>query len=805
VASLGVVAVVLLALRALPAPPLSAWAPSSSAVYDRDGRLLRLTLAADDQYRLWTPLERVSPELAEALLLHEDRGFYRHPGVDPLALVRAAARTAGGSRQGGSTITMQLVRLVHRLDTRTVAGKLRQIALAVGLELRYSKHDILEAHLNLAPYGRNVQGVGAASLIYFGKPADRLTLSEALALAVIPQAPRARGPAGEEPAALREARLRLLARWVEEHPTPPAVREAARRPLRYRALADLPFEAPHLVSTLLGSLPHTGAGRAGASPAPTPEAETVPSGVGAGPVPARSDGPAGALRTTLDLRLQHLVETTLHRYLATQRELGVNNAAAMLVDVRSREVLALVGSADFADATIAGQVDGTRAKRSPGSALKPFIYALAIDQGLIHPASVLADAPTAFGPYAPENFDDAFVGPLPARDALVRSRNVPAVALAARLAQPSLYQLLRSAGVSRMASERHYGLALALGGGEVTMEELVGLYVMLGNRGVLAPLRYDTREPRAAGTRLLSEEASFLVTSMLRDNPPPDGLASPTPVAWKTGTSWGFRDAWCVGLFGPYALAVWVGNFDGSGNPAFVGARVAAPLFFRLADAIAATAPALPDLGARVPQGVVRVDVCAASGDLPDAACPQTVATWFIPGKSPIRVSTLHERVMLDARSGQRACADTPVRYRRVETFERWPSDLRRLFAQAGMPRREVPPARCPPGQEVEQGPPGTRAAAAARTSPPVIRAPLGGVTYQLRAARLGSERLALVASTGPGARTLYWFGDGAYLGSSRPSAALAWLPSRAGEVELTVVDDRGASATRTVRVALVP
>ena len=749
--------VVAAALRLWPHASLMERVPVSSAVFARDGELLRLTLAADGQYRLWTPLEQIAPDYLQAVRLYEDRHFYWHPGFDGPALLRAAWRSARGSRQGGSTITMQLARLLYGLNTRSVMGKSRQMALAVWLELRYSKHDIIEAYANLAPFGGNVQGVGAASLIYFRKPAAALTFAESLVLAVIPQAPQARGRAGHETASLTAARRQVLAVWTGRHAVAPEARAAALEPLTLAGTAQLPFESPHMVDALL------------------------------------MNRAAGAqLRTTIDLPLQHLLERVTSQYIERVRNLGVTNAAALLVDARSMTARAVVGSADFHDADIAGQVNGVTARRSPGSALKPFIYALAMDQGLIHTQTVLKDAPASFGVYAPENFDGRFAGPVSAHDALIASRNVPAVALSARLAQPGLYQFLRSAGVSRMASERHYGLALALGGGEVTMEEMAGLYGVLANDGRYSPLRYLDDKP-APATPLLSVEAAFMVRSILADAPRPDGLArTAQPVMWKTGTSWGFRDAWTAGIFGSYVLVVWVGNFDGSSNPAFVGVQAAAPLFFRIADAVRQTQGPAVDRWLQPPPGVLQVEVCAASGDLPNADCPRRGRAWFIPGKSPIRLSTVHRRVAVDVRNGQRACEGTPQAFVRHEVFEFWPSDIQRLFTLAGMPRRRPPENDC------------AGRLAGAQEVPPLITSPMAGATYQLRASHGDADLLQLNATADAGVQALYWFADGGFIGAGRPSVALPWRPAHAGEITVSVVDDQGNSATRAVRVAAV-
>jgi penicillin-binding protein 1C len=370
---------------------------------------------------------------------------------------------------------------------------------------------------------------------------------------------------------------------------------------------------------------------------------------------------------------------------------------------------------------------------------------------------------------------------------------VPAVALAAKLSRPNLYDLLKAAGVSQLASEQHYGLALALGGGELSMEELAQLYAMLGNYGVWQPLRYRVDTAPSQGVRLLSEDASFMVLDMLRHNPRPDGLTDPLPpVGWKSGTSWGFRDAWSVGLVGPYVIAVWVGNFDGSSNPALVGTQIAAPLLFHIVDGLRASVASLPDLAARVPARVRRVEVCAASGDLPNADCPHTLQTWFIPGVSPIRVSTVHQRLLIDLRTGLQACSDTPAQFRSAQVFEVWPSDIRRLFAQAGMPRRQPPENRC------DQR-------ASSIIADPSIVSPRNGVSYAMRVQRLGSESIALNAVAAGEVRKLYWFVDEAFVGSGEPSTPVSWSPRRSGRFKVSVVDDHGGSASRDIAVTLVP
>lgn len=785
----ALIALTLLALRLAPHEPLQQRVATSRAFYSSDGALLRLTLASDEQYRVWVPLERIDPRLVEAVQLYEDRWFRWHPGFNPASLLRGAWTTwRGDGRRGGSTLTMQLARRLYRIDSRSVRGKLTQVAAAAWLEARHSKREILEAYLNLAPYGSNIEGVEAASLVYFGKRADQLLLPEALALAVIPQNPNRRGTevrqSGDDaawPRALSAARARLWSAWIERHPKDATAANLAALalPLQLRSTRSLPFAAPHAVQTLMRTLPE-----------------------------------ASETRTSLHAPTQAAVERAIRQFITARSGQGIHNAGALLVDARTMRVRAWVGSASFGDAAIDGQVNATTAKRSPGSTLKPFIYGLALDQGLLHPRTILKDAPTAFGTYNPENFDGRFEGPITARDALVRSRNVPAVAVASKLAKPSLYEFLKDAGVRQMASEQHYGLALALGGGEVTMEELATMYAMLANGGELKPLAYtsgagperraapsparsprgiDCGTPQARGCQLMSPEAAFITLDMLQANPRPDtGQPAFPRVAWKTGTSWGFRDAWTAGVFGNSVLIVWVGNFDGSSNPALVGVQTAAPLFFNIVDSLRSLGLDPGEPARAMPANLAKVQVCAASGDLPNDDCKDLATTWFIPGTSPIKVSTLHRAMWIDDATGRAVCGDGPHAHR--EVFEVWGSDMLQVFAQAGMPRR-IPPtaARCDAA--------GAGTVAASDDGPQIV-SPLRGAAYVLRLKTAPSVTLRANAAR---AGTVYWFADSAFVGSAAGGKDLTWSPPAAGRYLLSAVDAQGATDTREVSIEFAP
>ena len=474
------------------------------------------------------------------------------------------------------------------------------------------------------------------------------------------------------------------------------------------------------------------------------------------------------------------------------RRLGINNGAVILVDYRTMEVKAYLGSANYFDDAIQGQVDGLRGRRSPGSALKPFIYALAIDQGLIHPATMLKDTALRIAAYNPENFDRDFLGPIDATSALVLSRNVPAIELANMLGPPGFYGFLKRARIKNLRDENFYGLALALGGVEVSSEEMAELYAMLANGGELSPL-VKTIEPRARVSdpvRMLSPEASYVVLEMLRLNPRPsnDFTTSQVPsglaIPWKTGTSYGFRDAWAMGIVGPYVLGVWIGNFDGTPNANFVGRETAGPLFFDIADALGARGP----LSERIfdsSLNIKQIKVCALSGQLPGPYCDHFKNTWFIPGKSPITTCSIHRAVMVDAGSGRRKCAGEGTNSA-VQTYEFWPSDLLKLFRSAGLGRRTPPPMN--PGCET----------VASGGMAPLISSPNRGIVYSVP--DHGGREIAFTAVTDADSSVVYWFVDSELAGTARSGEPLMWK-SRPGDFVVRAIDEQGRAVAERLRV----
>jgi penicillin-binding protein 1C len=552
----------------LGSPPLAAVREVSTTIVDRNGKLLRAYAMADGRWRL--PVNAttdVDPTYLKLLLAYEDRRFYAHAGVDPLALGRAAFQlvTRGHIVSGGSTITMQLARLMEPRRQRSISAKLRQIVRAIEIERQMSKPQILDLYLAMAPFGGNLEGVRAASIAYFGKEPKRLSLSEAALLVALPQSPENRR-LDRYPNAARVARDRVLDRMVEDGVVSDADAALAKAVPVPRLRKPMPILAPHSADNAMASV---------------------------------KDMPVIAL--TLDAGLQQALES-----LARDRAiaLGANISVAILVvDNASGDVLARVGSPDYFDDRRAGQVDMTRAVRSPGSTLKPFIYGLAFEDGFVHPESLIDDRPIRFGSYAPENFDMTFQGTVPVRKALQMSLNVPAIALLDRVGASRLSSRLKQAGANlELPKDEAPGLAMGLGGVGITLQDLVQLYSGLARLGNTRPLREikSLRDEVGEPQRLLDQVAAWQVSNVLLGTPPPENGVH-NRIAFKTGTSYGYRDAWSIGFDGRITIGVWVGRPDGAPAPGIVGRTAAAPILF---DAFARTGK-LPAALQRPPKGTL--------------------------------------------------------------------------------------------------------------------------------------------------------------------------------------------------------
>ncbi|MGH6789934.1 MAG: penicillin-binding protein 1C [Pseudolabrys sp.] len=552
--------------------PLGKGVEYSHIVLDRGGRLLRAYATPEGRWRLPATVKDVDPRYLKMLFAYEDKRFYEHDGVDPLAVGRAAIQliSSGHIVSGGSTLTMQVARLLEPRRERSLGAKLHQMVRAIELEHALSKDQILSLYLSLAPYGGNLEGIRAASLAYFGKEPRRLTLGQAALLVALPQSPELRRPDRYAEAA-RHARDRVLDRAAAAGAIPRDEIAHAKAEAVPTARMMMPMLAPHASDQIVAAEPDR-----------------------------------RIHRLTIDATLQKSLEDLARE---RARALGPEISVAIVaVDNATGEVRARVGSADYFDARRAGQVDMTQALRSPGSTLKPFIYGLAFEDGFLHPETLIDDRPIRFGNYAPENFDLTFQGTVTVRHALQLSLNVPAIAVLNKVGVSRLGARLQHAGAALVLPKGEApGLAMGLGGVGIRLSDLVMLYTGLARGGSALPL-IERQGASATPARLLDPVAAWYVGNVLIGAPPPDN-AVPGRIAFKTGTSYGYRDAWSVGFDGRMTIGVWVGRPDGAPVPGLVGRASAAPILF---DAFARTGE-LPVPLSRAPKGAIF----AATNKLP--------------------------------------------------------------------------------------------------------------------------------------------------------------------------------------------
>jgi penicillin-binding protein 1C len=548
-------------------------------VLDAQGQLLRGFTTNDDSWRLPLRPTAVDPLYLTMLTAYEDQRFAWHPGVDPLAVLRAIGQWIRYGRivSGASTLTMQVARLLEP-HPRTIVGKMREMLRALQLEWHFDKDTLLSWYLALAPYGGNLEGLRSASLAYLGKEPLRLTPAEAALLVSLPQAPSRLRP-DRFPARARLARDKVLKRMGRlEILTPQQITEAQQESLPHHR-RSLPFHAPHLARRL------------------------------------HKARPAQRLHNTfIDGPLQRTLET-----LALQHPLPPYSSLAILIaENRTRQVIAYLGSVDFFATPRAGQIDMVQAIRSPGSTLKPLVYGMGFEELIIHPETLIDDVPTRFGDYTPSNFRNVYHGTLSVREALQQSLNIPAIAVLERLGPGRVAARLRRNDIQLHWHDNQAkpGLPMVLGGVGVTLEGLVSMYLAIANHGEAARLRFSATDKVGPSKSLLSPAASWYLTRILRDAPPPanaipsDNLNRPRRIAHKTGTSYGFRDAWALGFDQSYTVGVWVGRPDGSPNPGYFGRNAAAPLLFRIFEL-------LPDSGVQTPSGLPEGVLLASHSELP--------------------------------------------------------------------------------------------------------------------------------------------------------------------------------------------
>jgi penicillin-binding protein 1C len=724
-------------------------APNALLIVARDGTPLR---AFPDREHVWrhpVTLAEVSPRYLEALVRYEDRWFRIHPGVNPLALARAAWQwgRAGHIVSGGSTLTMQVARILEPTP-KTLPGKFRQIIRALQLEWRYSKDEILTLYLNYAPMGGVLEGVEAASRAYLGKPAKRLSHADAALLTVLPQAPSRLRP-DRHPVRSRAARDKVVRRmagvWSEQD-----IQDALQEPVVAQSVRD-PLLAPLLAQRL-----------------------------------RKEAHGRRRIDTTIDAQAQQAVELLL-----TSRLGGLPprvSMAALVMDNATLEVRAYAGSADFSDAERFAHVDMVRASRSPGSTLKPFLYGLALDEGLIHSESLLADVPQSFGGYQPGNFQQSFHGAVSVSEALTKSLNVPAVEVLDHLEPQRFVAALRRGGLKLdFPKGESPNLSVILGGAGTTLEQLVGAYRAFAVDGLAGKPRY-TPDASRVEQRMLSAGAAFIIRELLESGgslgravAQEGGLRR--GIAWKTGTSFGFRDAWSVGVSDRYTIGVWIGRPDGTPNPGFFGANIAAPL---LVDLFAALDTHTPQPRSQ-PETVEQARICWPSGlrGYPSEApsCHETRTAWILNGATPptfpdrLRGGEPRYRFEINAATGLRVDAGCSSGERQSVEIARWPAALEPWLNATQRQHARLPAweAACIGRAEPEAG---LR----------IIGVTEGEILRRPRPDQWPLMKLELRGQRGE----VYWLINGRMVAKKPANQALIHRIDQLGRVDITVLDEQG-------------
>lgn len=736
-----------------PFEPRPAWSP---VVLDRNGQLMAAYLAPDDNWRIRGELREFDPRFIQAILFKEDRWFYWHPGINPIAILRAAGQNLLSGRRvsGASTITMQVARLLDP-GPRTYSRKLLEGFRALQLELNLSKDEILDLYINLLPYGGNISGLKTAALLYLGTAPDALSLGQLTALAVVPNRPGSLR-IGHYPARLLEARNRWLEALRRKGIFPDdQLARALTEPVEFRRRSLKP-QAPHLCRYLIRRSP-------------------------------TYDGQPR--QTTLDANLQQRASDRLRQHVLGWRLRGVEQAAALVIHNATGEVRAWIGSAGFEESAYQGQVDGVLARRSPGSALKPFLYALAFDQGRLLPTTRVADVPIDLRGYAPENYDQTYRGWIPVSDALGLSLNIPAVRLLHQVGVDTLTQLLRRGGLRLPEpTAGRLGLSMILGGCEVSLLELTSLYAALARSGTTVPYRLELNAPPSDEShRILGTGACWLTTEVLarirRPDLPADWQAtSRLPrIAWKTGTSYGRRDAWAIGYNVDYTIGVWVGNFRGQGNPALNGAEAATPLLFDLFGLL----PASNRWFSQPPELEPR-QVCTRTGLLPGEQCTETLTALGLKDRWPPERCAHRQAIWVSTDGRESFCPQClPPTGFREQYFDRWPPELVEYFNEHRLPYDAPPPHHkgCP---------------RLAQDSDLEITSPTPEAELLLEQGKIA--RLTLAARTGNRSTRLHWFVNGRYLRATPATEALTY-EADSGVYWIVCRDDEGRSRRTRVRI----
>lgn len=727
----------------------------------RNGEILRISLSKSEQYRFKLPLKEISSVLQNGVIAYEDRLFYIHPGINPFSVLRALYLNIrhGAVKSGASTITMQIARMLERRP-RTIASKLIETFRALQLEFHYNKAELLGLYLNTIPMGGNMEGVGAGALYYFGKSASHLGPAEAAMIIGIPRDPNRYRPDLHTHKAHEQ--MNKVINLIRSDPGCSVfLTNAYGQDTVYHQAQPFPFLCPHLIES----------GKAGHE--------------------------AFFVRFTIDLQVQSFCEKALADYTGSRNSEGVYNGAVIVVDNKSGQVLAYVGSPDYFDKNHCGQINGAGIPRSPGSALKPFLYARAMEEGLITPEKTVFDIPIKDSDYSPVNYNKTSDGLVSAQFALVHSLNIPAVRLEKQIHDKGLKGLLKQIFPINCDSViEASGLSVVLGGYEITLERMASLYMMLAKGGTYQPLVFTIEPPSAkiSPQKVLTEESSFIISEMLSNCYRPDLPHSWefTPyrsrVALKTGTSFGLRDAWCIGYTPRYTVALWQGNADNSYSPFLIGVQRAAPLMMNIMNFIARGS----DEWFTAPDGVKKRKVCSLSGLRPGRFCGTHVKEeYYIPGVSSEEICTVHRMITVRKRDGLEVCpfcmSGKSSDYEQ-RVIEYWPPDVYQFLKNQGH-RYCVIPRHNPECTRIAHG-----------NRPRIIK-PENGAEYRIdERIPMESQRIALQAFTAQDAEKVFWFCDNEIIAEGGAGDPFFLYPHR-GRLKISVVDSKGRSDTVTINI----
>ncbi|MBU1076636.1 MAG: penicillin-binding protein 1C, partial [Spirochaetes bacterium] len=748
--AVGIVAFIFSSFLVFPLPRDRIERGYSKVIKAGDGTTLRVFLSKKETYRFYTPLEKISSYVIKGFIEYEDKYFYYHPGINPVAVVKAALLNLKQKRiiSGASTITMQIARMLHP-KSRTIFHKIIEMLRAFQLEILYSKKELLEIYLNLVPMGGNIEGVSAASWIYFQKDIMQLSPAEAAVLIAIPKSPSANRP-DIDPERTNKVKNGILDYFFKKGIIDEDLYRESLKSLFFIKREKYPFLLPHLTTRI-----------------------------------SLQEKELFNMTLTVDMKMQKKCEDIVLSYLSRIKRQGIYNLSLLVVDNHTMKALVYIGSPDFFDRMHHGQVDGIISRRSPGSTLKPFIYAKAFDKGLVTPLTILYDVPKVFKGYTPKNYDKSFSGMVTVKKALVHSLNVPAVDTLEKLNEFSMKTFLEDIGVWEVnPGKKDLGLSIALGAQIVSLENLVSMYAGLANQGVCKRIIYIDDKKTYAVKRIVSKEAAYMITEILSSLTRPDIPASweytqsLPKVAYKTGTSFGLNDAWSIAYNPDYTVGVWVGNFSGKDSPALVGIQTATPLLFNIFNEIARGS----DSWFEKPDNVKIRKVCMLSGKVPGEHCKQLVEDQYIPGVSTENACDIHKIVEVDGKTGYVVCdhcrKDKLIRKRVILNY---PAEYVAWSIKQGL-KIDRAPSHDPDCSSFDS------------TVKLKIKFPIHNKTYFFRE-DAGEEDQAVLfqAETFSDAEKIFWIVNKKIYRESKPGKKV-FFKSAPGTYKLTCIDDCGRS-----------